>query len=77
GVLLADAGGGRARPGDAIDPGIALASEVRLGEPVEAGQPVARLYLRREDPGLEDRAAACYRVAAAGEAPPLVYERLT
>jgi thymidine phosphorylase len=77
GLLLADAGGGRARPGDVIDPGIALASEVRLGEPVEAGQPVARLYLRREDPGLVGRAAACYRVADAGEAPPLIYERLT
>jgi thymidine phosphorylase len=77
GVLLADAGGGRARPGDAIDPGIALASEVRLGDAVEAGQPLARFYLRREDPGLERRAAACYRVAGAGEPPPLIYERLT
>lgn len=76
GALLARAGGGRARPGDAIDPEVALLTEARLGDAVEAGEPVARFYLRQPDPGLAERAAACFAVAEAGEAPPLVYERV-
>lgn len=77
GALLAGAGGGRAGPGDAIDPAVALLTEARLGDAVEAGDPLARFYLRAPDPGLAERAAACFTVAEAGEAPPLVYERVS
>jgi len=76
GLLLAEAGGGRARPEDAIDPAVALRTDARLGDAVEAGQPLARFRLRREDPSLERRAAACFTVAGAGQAPPLVHERV-
>jgi pyrimidine-nucleoside phosphorylase len=76
GFLLAEAGGGRARPEDAIDPAVALRTDARLGDAVEAGQPLARFRLRREDPSLEGRAAPCFTVAGAGAAPPLVYERV-
>ncbi|HSG41122.1 MAG TPA: thymidine phosphorylase, partial [Thermoanaerobaculia bacterium] len=38
GLLLVEAGGGRARPGDTIDFGVALEMKARLGDTVEAGQ---------------------------------------
>jgi len=76
GLVLAAAGGGRVRPGDRIDPEIALCTEVRLGEQVEREQPLARLYLRRQDEGLERRALECFTVDDEGDAPPLVYERI-
>ncbi len=76
GLVLAAAGGGRVRPGDRIDPEVALATEARLGDRVEAGQPLARLYLRRRDERLAERARSCFVVGESGEAPPLVYERI-
>lgn len=76
GLALAEGGGGRTRPGDPVDPEIALRTEARLGDGVELGQPLARLYLRRQDAELSERAAAAFHVADAGEAPPLIYERI-
>jgi thymidine phosphorylase len=76
GLLLVEAGGGRARPGDAIDFGVALETKARLGDPVEAGQELARVYLRREDDRLVRLFAACYTVADEGAAPPLIAERV-
>jgi len=77
GLALAEGGGGRTHPGDPIDPEIALRTEVRLGERVEPGQPLARLYLRREDAALAERAAAAFEIADTGEAPPLIYEQIS
>jgi len=77
GLALAEGGGGRTHPGDPIDPEIALRTEVRLGEAVEPGQPLARLYLRREDAGLAERALAAFEIAESGDAPPLIYERIS
>lgn len=76
GLLLAEAGGGRVQPGDAIDLGVSLLSEARLGEGVALGQPLARLYTRDGGPDWVPRLSACFTVADEGTAPPLVYERL-
>jgi thymidine phosphorylase len=76
GLLLVEAGGGRAHPGDAIDFGISLETRVRLGQEVAAGEELARIYLRREDERLVEAFAACYTVGEQGEAPPLVAARV-
>ena len=76
GLLVGDAGAGRRRPEDAIDHGVAHESLVRLGEPCAAGQELARVYLRRDDPELVQRFAACYDVADAGAAPTLVLDSI-
>lgn len=76
GLLLVEAGGGRARPGDAIDFGIALETKARLGDAVEAGQELARVYLRRDDERLARLFAACFTIADEGAAPPLIAERV-
>jgi thymidine phosphorylase len=73
GHLLVEAGGGRARPADAIDFGISLETLARLGQPVAAGEELARVYLRREDAGLAAAFARCFAVGDQGAAPPLLY----
>jgi thymidine phosphorylase len=73
GHLLVEAGGGRARPEDAIDFGISLETLARLGQPVAAGEELARVHLRREDAGLAAAFARCFTVGDRGEAPPLLY----
>jgi thymidine phosphorylase len=73
GHLLVEAGGGRARPEDAIDFGISLETLARLGQPVAAGEELARVYLRREDAGLAAAFAGCFTVGDQGAAPPLLY----
>lgn len=79
GLLLAEAGGGRARPGDSIDREVALRTEAKIGDEVEPGQLLARLYLRQDDPRITRRAAECFTLAPPGETvapPPLVVERV-
>ncbi|HEY3570930.1 MAG TPA: thymidine phosphorylase [Thermoanaerobaculia bacterium] len=76
GLLLVEAGGGRAHPGDAIDHGISLETRARLGQPVAAGEELARVYLRRDDERLVEAFAACYTVGERGEAPPLIAARV-
>jgi pyrimidine-nucleoside phosphorylase len=76
GLLLAEAGGGRARLGGDIDFGVSLHVEARLGERLEAGQELARLYLRRPDETAAARLAACFEVEDEGQAPPLILERV-
>jgi pyrimidine-nucleoside phosphorylase len=76
GLLLAEAGGGRRVPGDAIDRGVAFRFAARLGEPVAAGDELARLYLRRPDPALTARVAACFTLAGEGQSPPLIRDRI-
>lgn len=75
GLLLAEAGGGRLGP-EPIDFGVALRTRARLGQRVETGDELARLHLRREDPALVARVAACYEIGDAGEAPALIGERI-
>ncbi|HMB53415.1 MAG TPA: thymidine phosphorylase [Thermoanaerobaculia bacterium] len=76
GLLLAEAGGGRAAGGDEIDFGVSLRSVARLGDEVGKGDELGRVYLRAPDEGLAERFRACFVVAEEGEAPPLVYERV-
>lgn len=63
GLLLADAGGGRQKPGDAIDHGVSLWTRRRLGATLHPGDELARLYLRRDDEALVSRFAACFHLS--------------
>ena len=77
GFLLVEAGGGRARPGAAIDVGVSLQMRARLGDAVEPGRELARLYLRRPDARLVDRCRGCFTIGEeAAAVPPLVYRRV-
>jgi pyrimidine-nucleoside phosphorylase len=76
GLLMVEAGAGRRRPGDVLDPGVALRCSVRLGDRIGAGDELARLYLRRRDEGLEARFRASFRVAEEGSAPALIRGRV-
>lgn len=76
GLLLAAAGGARQQVGAELDHGVALRYRARLGRKVEKGEELARVYLRRDDPALVERFAACFEIADAGEAPPLIVERI-
>lgn len=72
GLLLAEAGAGRAAGSPKIDFGVSLLSVARLGDSLQAGDEMARLYARRRDENLEGRLLACYTVADQGAAPPLI-----
>jgi pyrimidine-nucleoside phosphorylase len=77
GLLLIEAGGGRLRPGAAIDHGVSLRMAVRLGDRLEPGQELLRLLARAPAPELAARLAACFRLAEEPVAPPpLVCERI-
>lgn len=76
GLLLAEAGAGRAAGSAEIDYGVSLLSVGRLGEQIVAGEELVRLYLRRRQPELERRIAACFTIADEGAAPPLIGERI-
>jgi pyrimidine-nucleoside phosphorylase len=76
GLLLAEAGGGRIVPGSTIDHGVSLETLHRIGDRIEAEEELARIYLRRRDEGLAGRFTACFQIEDAGEAPPLIVERV-
>ncbi len=77
GLLLVEAGGGRARPADPIDHGVALAVRARLGARIDAGDELGHLHLRTADPALAGRFADCFEIAPDPvAAPPLVVERI-
>jgi thymidine phosphorylase len=77
GLLLAEAGAGRAAGASEIDFGVSLLSVARLGDRVAAGDELARVYLRRRDDGLERRLQACFTVAEHGTPPLLIGSRIT
>lgn len=76
GELLADAGGGRLRPGGEIDNGVALRTQRKLGDQVREGDELARLYLRRGDDALVARLRSCFVVADEGRPARLLRVRL-
>ena len=77
GLLLVEAGGGRARPGDAVDHGVALRYRTRLGVRVEAGDELARIHLRRPDDGLAARFRECFTLGDEPmDPPPLLRKRV-
>ncbi len=59
-----------------LDVGVSLRYSARLGQPVERGEELARVYLRAENDELVRDFAGCFVVDDAGEAPPLVYQRI-
>jgi thymidine phosphorylase len=61
GLAVVALGGGRRRPGDAIDPRVGLSHMLPLGTRVDAGQPLARVHAASDDAAL----AAVRAVAAA------------
>jgi pyrimidine-nucleoside phosphorylase len=76
GLLLAEAGGGRVRAADVIDPGVSLEMRARLGDPVSAGQDLVRIYLRRKDERIASELADCFQVSGSpAEVPSLVGDR--
>lgn len=76
GFLLVEAGAGRARPTDRIDPGVALHYTARLGQKLEVGDEIARIYLRREDDVLTARASRCFEITGETSPPPLIAGRV-
>jgi pyrimidine-nucleoside phosphorylase len=82
GLLLVEAGAGRAHPGADLDRGVSLLVHARLGQEVAAGEELARLYLRRDrgdhgdDDGLAARCAGCFIVADEATAPQLILDRI-
>ncbi len=77
GELVVSIGGGRRAKEDPVDPRVGLVVLRRPGDRVPRGEPLARLHLAMEDPAAVARAAACFRIGDAAEAPPpLVIERL-
>ncbi len=76
GLLLAEAGAGRAAGSPEIDFGVSLRSVARLGDAVSTGDELARLYLRRRDEEIERRLLGCYTIADQGTAPSLLGERI-
>ena len=77
GLLLGEAGGGRSRGDLEIDPTIALEYRSRLGLALQSGDELARVYLRHPDDGLVEEFRNCFRVEEEGQAPQLIYERIT
>jgi len=77
GMLMIEAGAGRARPGAAIDAAVSLRREARLGARVEAGEPLARLYLRRRDDALAASFQRCFTIGEEPvEPPPLLHRHV-
>jgi pyrimidine-nucleoside phosphorylase len=76
GLLLVEAGGGRSRPGDAVDYGVSLEVKARMGQEIREGDELARAYLRHDDDRLADAFTACFTIADEGEAPPLIAARV-
>jgi len=76
GLLLAEAGASRRAIGADLDLGVSLHYSTRLGRRVEAGEELARLSLRRADPGLVERFASCFHVDDVGLEAPLLHGRL-
>jgi pyrimidine-nucleoside phosphorylase len=77
GLLMVEAGAGRATPTDKIDDGVSLRYLTRLGHRVEAGQELGRLYLRRDDPSLATAFLNCFEIGDEVEPTPLILERIS
>lgn len=76
GLILAQAGGGRQRPGDVIDHGVAFHYQRRIGDRLEAGETIGRLHLRRPDDELVARLAGCFDLADEVAPPNLIRDRV-
>lgn len=76
GLLMVEAGAGRAQPEAPIDMRVSLRYSVRLGQLVEKGQELARLYLRDTSTDLLDRFHSCFEVGEQNAPPELIADRI-
>ncbi|MEQ1834575.1 MAG: thymidine phosphorylase [Candidatus Eisenbacteria bacterium] len=80
GELVVAMGGGRLQADDAVDPRVGLLMLRGRGSRVKQGEAFARLHLASDEPGLMQRALACFTIADAAPATlpeDLVLERVT
>ena len=78
GYAVIELGGGRRKPGEAIDPRVGLECLVRIGDTVEPGQPLARILApaQRAEP-VKSHLACAFRIGAeAVSPPPLIVDRI-
>ncbi len=75
GHAIAEAGGGRVRTEDRIDPTVGFVTDVRIGDELRAGDPIGLVYCEAVDRGQRavERIKAAYEI---GEAPPAELPRL-
>jgi thymidine phosphorylase len=71
GLAVVALGGGRTRPGDAVDPRVGLAGVRAPGEPVQAGEPLAWVHAA-DASGARDALAAVAAAMPVQDAPPPV-----
>ena len=77
GELVVVIGGGRRAKEDPVDPRVGLMVRRRLGERIAAGDVLAEVHLAKSDPGVVQRAQACFTITdAAPAAPALIIERV-
>lgn len=77
GLLLAEAGAGRSRPEDPIDPTIAFRYCRRVGDRVEAGEELGRLYLPQDNSRLVARVIQCFVISdEPSQRLPILYEHI-
>src|SRR5207253_9769867 len=69
GHAIAEAGGGRVRIEDRIDPAVGFISEVKIGDKVRAGDPIGLVYCADSGRG-ESTAARIQAAYEVGEEPP-------
>ena len=80
GMAVVALGGGRQRPGDAVDPRVGLSHMAQVGQALAIGQPLARVHAA-EAASAEAAVQAVLAACRIGEAPvhtvPMVRERVT
>lgn len=75
GHAIAEAGGGRVRTDDRIDPTVGFVSDVRIGDEVRAGDPIGLVYCESADRA-QVAAARIQTAYEIGDAPPADLPRL-
>ena len=70
GYAIAEAGGGRVRIDDAIDPSVGFIADVKIGDEVRAGAAIGAVFCRQEDRGRQ-AAARIQHAYEIGPEPPL------
>jgi thymidine phosphorylase len=79
GVAVVALGGGRAKPGDSVDPRVGLAQVVGLGRPVAVGEPLAVVHAADEAGAGQAQRAVLAAVTITDTAPPaqpLLHDRI-
>jgi len=80
GMAVVALGGGRQRPGDAVDPRVGLSHMAQVGQALAIGQPLARVHAAEAasaEAAVQAVLAACRIGEAAVHTAPMVQERVT